>query len=76
MIIDDIKEEILQCIHNNIKVDTLIVSKDVEREMFLDGSFPKGDNYEDKISIHNLHLNFIVIEGVQVIKALGNRTLN
>ncbi len=40
---------------------TLIVSKDIERKMFLDESFPKGDNYEDAITVDKYELHFIVI---------------
>ena len=76
MIIEEIRKKIQQCINNNIQPDTLIISKDIERQMFLDDSFPKGDNYEDKIIVDNTEFNLIVLDNNErYIRVLGCNNL-
>ena len=76
MIIEEIRKKIQQCIDNNIQPDTLIISKDIERQMFLDDSFPKGDNYEDKIIVDNTEFNLIVLDNNErYIRVLGCNNL-
>ena len=69
-VIDIIRKRIAKIVSKGYMPTTLIVTKDIERQMFLDESFPKGDNYEDRITIDKYELHFNVVDGDNWIKVL------
>lgn len=73
-VIDVIRDKIIKLHYYSVKPDTMVVSKDMERKMFLDGSFQKGDNYENTIQVDEYKMNFIVVEGTEIIKVLWDGT--
>lgn len=70
-VIDVIREKIEAAIRSNAKPKVLMVSKDIERLMFLDESFPKSENFIDKIKVDDYELDFIVIERNNLINILA-----
>ena len=71
-VIDIIRRRIARIVSKGYMPTTLIVTKDIERQMFLDESFPKGDNYEDIIKVDDYKLHFVVVDGDNWINVLTN----
>lgn len=70
-VIDEIREKMQSAIEQKAKAITLMVSKDIERLMFLDDSFPKSENFLDTITVDGNELDFIVIEGKMRIEIIA-----
>lgn len=68
MIIDKIRALIISWMKGGITPDTIIVSKDIERSMYLDDSFPKSENFVNTINVDNRTFDFIVIDGTGLLK--------
>jgi len=74
--VDIIRNKIQACKDNNIKPSVIILHKSVEREMFLDGSFPKNENLTNLITIDNETYIFLVTEDMNTtIKVVGNEKI-
>lgn len=71
-VIDIIRRRIARIVSKGYMPSTLIVTKDIERQMFLDESFPKGDNYEHVIKVDDYELHFVVVDGDNWINVLTN----
>ncbi len=69
-VIDIIRRRIARIVSKGYMPTTLMVTKDIERQMFLDESFPKGDNYEHVITVDKYELHFNVVDGDNWIKVL------
>ena len=70
-VIDEIRVKIQSAIEQKAKAITLMVSKDIERLMFLDESFPKSENFLDTITVDGNELDFIVIDGKMIIEVIA-----
>lgn len=60
MIINELRKQIQELKSNSINPELIIISKDAEREMFLDGSFEKSQQINESIRIDNVEYNLIV----------------
>ena len=74
--IDIIRNKIRACKDNNIKPSVIILHKSVEREMFLDGSFPKNENFTNLLTIDEETYIFLTTEDINTtIKVVGNEKI-
>jgi len=74
--IDIIRNKIRACKDNNIKPSVIILHKSIEREMFLDGSFPKNINVTNLIEIDEISYIFLITEDINTtIKVVGNEKI-
>ena len=60
MIINELRKQIQELKLNSINPELIIISKDKEREMFLDGSFEKSKQINESIRIDNVEYSLIV----------------
>jgi len=75
-IIDVLRNKIRACKDNNIKPSVIILHRSVEREMFLDDSFPKNKNFTNLITIDDETYIFLVTEDMNTtIKVVGNEKI-
>lgn len=75
-IIDVIRNKIRACKDNNIKPSVIILHKSIEREMFLDDSFPKNENFTNLLTIDEETYIFLTTEDINTtIKVVGNEKI-